>query len=63
MEQVDQSARIELAQVHLYWQRKDELFLGVWDHDTSGHQGRDETARLGIKGWPWPWTLLHTPLN
>ncbi|GAB0202834.1 hypothetical protein GRJ2_002749000 [Grus japonensis] len=44
-QQVDQAAKIEVAQVDLYWQRKDELFIARWAHDISGHQGRDATYR------------------
>ncbi|GAB0206584.1 hypothetical protein GRJ2_003124000 [Grus japonensis] len=43
--QVDQAAKIEVAQVDLPWQRKGELFIARWAHDTSGHQGRDATYR------------------
>ncbi|GAB0193848.1 hypothetical protein GRJ2_001850100 [Grus japonensis] len=43
--QVDQAAKIEVAQVDLDWQRKGELFIARWAHDTSGHQGRDATYR------------------
>ena len=41
--QVDQAAKIEVAQVDLDWQHKGELFMARWAHDTSGHQGRDAT--------------------
>ncbi|GAB0208542.1 hypothetical protein GRJ2_003319900 [Grus japonensis] len=44
-QQVDQAAKIEVAQVNLDWQRKGELFIARWAHDTSGHQGRDATYR------------------
>ena len=44
-QQVDQAAKIEVAQVHLDWQHKGELFIARWAHDTSGHQGRDATYR------------------
>ncbi|GAB0202689.1 hypothetical protein GRJ2_002734500 [Grus japonensis] len=44
-QQVDQAAKIEVAQVDLDWQRKGELFIAWWAHDTSGHQGRDATYR------------------
>ncbi|GAB0203799.1 hypothetical protein GRJ2_002845500 [Grus japonensis] len=44
-QQVDQAAKIEVAQVHLDWQHKGELFIAHWAHDTSGHQGRDATYR------------------
>ncbi|GAB0207093.1 hypothetical protein GRJ2_003174900 [Grus japonensis] len=44
-QQVDQAAKIEVAQVDLDWQRKGELFISWWAHDTSGHQGRDATYR------------------
>ncbi|GAB0209660.1 hypothetical protein GRJ2_003431700 [Grus japonensis] len=46
-QQVDQAAKIEEAQVDLDWQRKGELFIARWAHDTSGHQGRDATYRWG----------------
>ena len=39
--QVDQAARIEVAQIDLDWQHKGELFLAWQAHETSGHQGRD----------------------
>ncbi|GAB0181790.1 hypothetical protein GRJ2_000644300 [Grus japonensis] len=42
---MDQAAKIEVAQVDLDWQRKGELFIARWAHDTSGHQGRDATYR------------------
>ncbi|KAK4810919.1 hypothetical protein QYF61_013327, partial [Mycteria americana] len=44
-QQVDQAAKIEVAQVDLDWQHKGELFIALWAHDTSGHQGRDATYR------------------
>ncbi|KAK4806877.1 hypothetical protein QYF61_012598 [Mycteria americana] len=44
-QQVDQAAKIEVAQVDLDWQHKGELFTAHWAHDTSGHQGRDATYR------------------
>ncbi|GAB0209112.1 mitochondrial enolase superfamily member 1 [Grus japonensis] len=44
-QQVDQAAKIEVAQVDLDWQRKGELFIARWAHDPSGHQGRDATYR------------------
>ncbi|GAB0209821.1 hypothetical protein GRJ2_003447800 [Grus japonensis] len=44
-QQVDQAAKIEVAQVDLDWQPKGELFIAWWAHDTSGHQGRDATYR------------------
>ncbi|GAB0205217.1 hypothetical protein GRJ2_002987300 [Grus japonensis] len=44
-QQVDQAAKIEVAQVDLDWQRKGELFIARWARDTSGHQGRDATYR------------------
>ncbi|KAK4830999.1 hypothetical protein QYF61_014570 [Mycteria americana] len=43
--QVDQPAKIEVAQVDLDWQHKGELFIARWAHDTPGHQGRDATYR------------------
>ncbi|KAK4810570.1 hypothetical protein QYF61_004533 [Mycteria americana] len=42
-QQVDQAAKMEVAQVDLDWQFKGELFIAQWGHDTSGHQGRDAT--------------------
>ncbi|GAB0207154.1 hypothetical protein GRJ2_003181000 [Grus japonensis] len=44
-QQVDQAAKIEVAQVDLDWQCKGELFIARWARDTSGHQGRDATYR------------------
>ncbi|KAK4811015.1 hypothetical protein QYF61_015719 [Mycteria americana] len=44
-QQVDQAAKMEVAQVDLDWQHKGELFIAGWAHDTSGHQGRDATQR------------------
>ncbi|KAK4810971.1 hypothetical protein QYF61_014443 [Mycteria americana] len=44
-QQVDQAAKIEVAQVDLDWQQKGELFIAQWAHDPSGHQGRDATYR------------------
>ncbi|KAK4806926.1 hypothetical protein QYF61_012647 [Mycteria americana] len=44
-QQVDQAAKIEVAQVDLDWQHKGELFIARWAHDPSGHQGRDATYR------------------
>ena len=43
--QVDRAARIEVAQIDLDWQNRGELFLARWDHETSGHQGRDATYK------------------
>jgi len=43
--QVDQAAKIEVAQIDLDWQNKGELFLARWAHETSGHQGRDATHK------------------
>jgi len=43
--QVDQAAKIQVAEVDLNWQHKGELFIARWAHDTSGHQGRDATYR------------------
>ena len=43
--QVDQAARIKVAQTDLDWQHKSELFLAWWAHETSGHQGRDATHK------------------
>lgn len=44
-QQVDQAARIEVAQVNLDWQHKSELLIPYWAHDTLGHQGRYATYR------------------
>ncbi|GAB0209571.1 hypothetical protein GRJ2_003422800 [Grus japonensis] len=44
-QQVDQAAKIEAVEVDLDWQRKGELFIARWAHDTSGLQGRDATYR------------------
>ncbi|KAK4830358.1 hypothetical protein QYF61_010135 [Mycteria americana] len=44
-QQVDQAAKIEVAQVDLHWQQEGELFIAQWAHDTSGHQGRGATYR------------------
>ncbi|KAK4826892.1 hypothetical protein QYF61_012080 [Mycteria americana] len=44
-QQVDQPAKIEVAQVDLDWQHEGELLIAWWAHDTSGHQGRDATYR------------------
>ena len=43
--QVDQAARIEVAQIDLDWQNKGELFLARWAHETSDHQRRDATYK------------------
>ncbi|GAB0182189.1 hypothetical protein GRJ2_000684200 [Grus japonensis] len=42
-QQVDQAAKIEVVQVDLDQQYKDELLIAQWTHDTSGHQGTDAT--------------------
>uniref|UniRef100_A0A8C5TPT8 RNase H type-1 domain-containing protein n=1 Tax=Malurus cyaneus samueli TaxID=2593467 RepID=A0A8C5TPT8_9PASS len=44
-ERVDKAAKIEIAQVDLDWERKGELFIARWAHETSGHLGRDATYR------------------
>ena len=44
-EQVDKAAKIDIAQVDLDWERKGELFVARWAHETSGHLGRDATYR------------------
>ncbi|GAB0207842.1 hypothetical protein GRJ2_003249900 [Grus japonensis] len=44
-EKVDKAAKIEVAQVDLDWERKGELFVARWAHETSGHLGRDATYR------------------
>ena len=50
--QVDQAAKIEVAQIDLDWQNKGELFLARWAHETSGHQGRDATYKWARdQGW------------
>ncbi|KAK4828648.1 hypothetical protein QYF61_000296 [Mycteria americana] len=49
-QQVDQAAKIEVAQVDLDWQHKGELFIAQWAHDTSGHQGRDATYSRNWEG-------------
>ncbi|KAK4806821.1 LOW QUALITY PROTEIN: hypothetical protein QYF61_005617 [Mycteria americana] len=49
-QQVDQAAKIEVAQVDLDWQHKGELFIARWAHDPSGHQGRDATYRWAHDG-------------
>jgi len=41
--QVDQAAKIEVAQVDLDWQHKGELFIAQWARDTSDHQGTEIT--------------------
>ena len=43
--QIDEAARIEVAQIDLDWQKKGELFLAQWAHEPSGHQGRDATYK------------------
>ncbi|GAB0208835.1 hypothetical protein GRJ2_003349200 [Grus japonensis] len=42
---LDKAAKIEVAQVDLDWERKGELFVARWAHETSGHLGRDATYR------------------
>jgi len=44
-QQVDQSTRIEMAEVDLDWQHKGELFLAQYTHDTSDHQRRYASCR------------------
>ncbi|XP_071889075.1 uncharacterized protein [Anas platyrhynchos] len=44
-EEVDRASKIEVAQVDLDWERKGELFVARWAHETSGHLGRDATYR------------------
>ena len=44
-QQVDQAAKIKVAQVDLDGQRKDEKFMARQAHDSSGPQGRDATYR------------------
>ncbi|KAK4806727.1 hypothetical protein QYF61_007525 [Mycteria americana] len=64
-QQVDQAAKIEVAQVDLDWQHKDELFIARWAHDTSGHQGRDATYRWardrGKYGEAWQIDYITLP--
>ncbi|KAJ7409894.1 hypothetical protein BTVI_55197 [Pitangus sulphuratus] len=43
--QVDKAVKIGIAQVDLDWERKGELFIARWAHETSGHLGRDATYR------------------
>uniref|UniRef100_A0A8B9ZLB8 Uncharacterized protein n=1 Tax=Anas platyrhynchos TaxID=8839 RepID=A0A8B9ZLB8_ANAPL len=43
--EVDRALKIEVAQVDLDWERKGELFVARWAHETSGHLGRDATYR------------------
>ena len=58
--QVDQAARIKVAQIDLDWKNKGELFLARWAHETSGHQGRDATYKWARdRGVDLIWTLLH----
>ena len=38
--QVDQAARIKVAQIDLDWQHKSELFLARWAHETLGQQDK-----------------------
>ena len=58
--EVDQAARIEVAQIDLDWQNKGELFLARWAHETSGRQGRDATYKWARdRGVDLIWTLLH----
>ena len=42
---MDQTDKIQVVQVNLDWQCKDELFVAWWAHDTSSHQGTDATYR------------------
>ena len=44
-EQVDQATRMEVAQVHLDWERKGELLVALWAHESLGHLERHETYR------------------
>lgn len=41
----DQVAKIKVAQVDLDWHHKGELFIVLWAHIMSGHQGRDATYK------------------
>ncbi|KAK4823654.1 hypothetical protein QYF61_005006 [Mycteria americana] len=45
IEQVAKAVKIEVAQVDLDWEHKNELFVARWSHETSGHLGRDATYR------------------
>lgn len=45
--QVNWTAKTKVSQLDLDWQKKGELFLAHWTHDTSGHQGRDATTQMG----------------
>ena len=50
--QVDQAAKIEVAQVGLDWQHKGELFIAQWAHDTSDQQEEmRHTDGLVTEGW------------
>ncbi|TRZ07702.1 hypothetical protein HGM15179_019409 [Zosterops borbonicus] len=44
-EQVDKDAKTGIGQVDLDWEKKGELFIAQWAHETSGHLGRDATYR------------------
>ncbi|KAK4807038.1 hypothetical protein QYF61_018379 [Mycteria americana] len=44
-EQVDKAVKTEVAQVDLDWDRKRELFVARWAHETLGHLGGDATYR------------------
>lgn len=43
--QVDQAARIIVAQVDLDWEHKAELLMAQWARDSLGHLRRDATYR------------------
>ncbi|KAK4815608.1 hypothetical protein QYF61_004823 [Mycteria americana] len=62
-QQVDQAAKIAVAQVDLDWQDKGELFIAPWAHDTSGHQGRDIKNMLGKTVWVTPASSKGKPIH
>lgn len=47
-QQVDQTVKIEVAEIDWDWQHKGELFLAQWAHGISGCQGRDATYRRAL---------------
>jgi len=50
--QVDQAAKIEVAQVYLDWQQKGELFIARWAHETSATKEETRhTYGLMTEGW------------
>lgn len=44
-ELIDKAAKIGIAQLDLVWERKTELFIAQWAHETSGYLGRDVIHR------------------